>query len=795
MTRLILSRYRLAMSLERCCIKLGLSSVFEWSNWRYNELHTKRTLNTIQKETNRFKSEYINVTEAFDTITAFLQSALPEKRFQRSNTYRIILKKNPKHINALIDMFDANLASMSEKQKHATAFTKDLTDQERKFIIGKACLELGMALVEVEQIIDFEHTYTQIDRNMSVRQNLEGPVQCLQEIDPRLINHLQFESENELELPMADTYATLFTSTQTSIMRDREIEAVIYLSEGLTRIGADLSEDELLIWKYFLARAYTLLVFKSHKIGFEMHLHNEWRIKAIKLFNDVIHGSDSGLNDDKTEILKTNKARSYTNIGEILHQIPKREDYLSCLQYVEMSPILAFETAKSIRPDDSFVLVHYGNYLVYNTQGVKKGSDLEQSNIETALDMLSAALKQDEGHWFAHSLQITALKKLYTITTRNNSQPGITLLEDAIKDGEFCLSSLQKMDNMLEFSRILHWRADPTKGKISSKIDYDGLQEAIDVLITVDLKFPHHNSALVYKERATCHFIKGEVEEALIYIELAFYTTTKVKVSVSFVKFCNYFIDVIEGKRLENPHQCAFALRRLKTAMATLLETYRAQVKLLKSNLPQPDDETMNILEQYLETRIKYMNKPTDKTTKSIKSSVNDDKSTNSIKKFVNDILHFLDSKIKSIINDNNKSVAAHNPNLPELVESNQNFVKSVFGCKVLESVFEKIDSLSKYIDHPTPVGSLTLDAEKLFVSPGTYIPSPSKHRQPYNQVGKRYDFFILHSDEDNDWVVCCLLQQLEYGLYGFKGKECAHITLCNCKFTLKLRPTLSKKI
>ena len=153
------------MLLENREIKLGLSSVFDWSVWRSNELHTKRTLNTIQKEKSRFHSEYTNVTTALDTIIAFLQSALLEERLHCPKTHKSILDEDPKHINALTDMTSAHLASKSEKLKHVSAFSKDPKDPERHYIIGKACLELGMALVEFEEIVDFEQLYTQRDRN------------------------------------------------------------------------------------------------------------------------------------------------------------------------------------------------------------------------------------------------------------------------------------------------------------------------------------------------------------------------------------------------------------------------------------------------------------------------------------------------------------------------------------------------------------------------------------------------------------------------------------------------------
>ena len=99
------------MPLENREIKLGLSSVFDWSVWRSNESHTKRTLNTIQKEKSRFHSEYINVTTALDTIIAFLQSTLLEERLHCPKTYKSILDEDPKHLNALTDMITSHLTS------------------------------------------------------------------------------------------------------------------------------------------------------------------------------------------------------------------------------------------------------------------------------------------------------------------------------------------------------------------------------------------------------------------------------------------------------------------------------------------------------------------------------------------------------------------------------------------------------------------------------------------------------------------------------------------------------------
>ena len=773
MTRSILSRYSLTMSLERRYIRLGMSSVFQLPVWRFNELHTKRTLDTIPKEKGRFNAEYHTVTAAFNAIETFLQSTLSGQRFQSVNAYRNLLKKDPKHVNALVDLMAANLSSKSEKQKLSDALKKDISDKQRNLMVGKACLELGMALVEVGQISDFEQTYnSQIDRNMPVIQKPETSLEHLNEIDPLLINHLQFQSENEIERLMADTYATLFTSSQTSVMRDRIMEAVMYLEEGLTRIGTDLPEDELLVWKYYLARAYKSLVFKSHKTGFEVHLHNTWRIRAIKLFYNVIHGSDSNLNDVRKEILKTNKARSYVYLGEILHQKAKTEDkecWLNCVQDAEFlelldkdaefgelieksekSTLFAFNIAEELCPDDTVVLVHYGNYLVNYAHVTQKDSDQEHDT-DKAISMLSSAIEKDSNNWLAHAIRMTARKNLYTITTRKGSGRGthtISLLQDAVKDGEFCYTYFPTIRSMLEFSRVLHWLADQTKTAIGFEIDEHGLQKAIDVLVTIETRFGHHNSPWVYKERANCHFLRKEIEEALIFIELTFYTS-KATVSVSFIQLCNYFIYVIEGRRLESSR--AFVLRRLKTAVATLVETYRADVKMQQFGTPALDDAANK---QFISKRDAFLNEHLNTNANSIKTAIND-------------VLYFLDKTARAIINDVIKpdsQIAMEKTNLRGLLYCE-------FVSKVLERVFEKIDSLSEYVDHETPMWSSSLDAEEKFRSPGTNIPSPSKHRQPYNQDGKQYDFFILHSDADCDWVVCCLLQQLEYGQYGFKGE------------------------
>ena len=226
-----------------------------------------------------------------------------------------------------------------------------------------------MALVEFDEIVDFEQMYSQRDSNEPFKKKSGDSAQFVVEVHRALMKHLQFESKNDLELPIAEAYASLFTSTHTTITRDRKMKAVLYLSEGLTRIGGDLHEDELLIWKYFLAKAYKRLVLKSHQTGFEKHLHKKWRAKAIQLFYEVIRGTDqmTMLNENKKEILKTNKARSYVNIGHILQHLPQGEDksyYCSFIQHAEFgklleTPSIAFEIGKSIQSDDISVLVYY----------------------------------------------------------------------------------------------------------------------------------------------------------------------------------------------------------------------------------------------------------------------------------------------------------------------------------------------------------------------------------------------------------------------------------------------------
>ena len=178
------------MPLEKRDIELGMSAVFDWSVWRSNESYTKRALKTLKQEKCRFQIEYKNIAAAFETLVAFLQSALPEERLNCLNKYRGILKENPKSINALADMIHSNLVSTSEKQKHIFGFSKNLVDDKRHEIIGMACLELGMALVKCDEIVDFEQMFTQRDRNESIKQTLGDSAQIIEEIDGEMMKHL-----------------------------------------------------------------------------------------------------------------------------------------------------------------------------------------------------------------------------------------------------------------------------------------------------------------------------------------------------------------------------------------------------------------------------------------------------------------------------------------------------------------------------------------------------------------------------------------------------------------------------
>ena len=1144
-------------------IKLGLTSIFDRSVWRSNKSRTERTLMMIQKEQDRFYSEYNNVTAAFENIKAFLQSALPEKRIEYLKTYRSVLKTNPKNVNALLDYFVTGKASRSETQKLICDFSENLTHDERHDVVGKACLEIGLALVQLDQLVDFE----QIDGKMPVQEEYGTFLQRIEEVDPQFKNHLQFESENELDLTCSDSYSNLFASTSVTVIRNTKRDAVLYLSEGLQRIGEHLSQDESLIWKYYLAKAYKLLVTKSYQTGFEIHQHNKWRVKAVQLFYEVILGSDSGLQDLR-KILETNKAKSYAYIGQMVSTTEDSSCYQSSIpdndSEILKNPGHAFDIAMKISPNDYTVLVRYASFLLLPRPDANK-------QLDKAIDYLSRAIQGYEGHWFAHELRMTAYKRKYQCEAENKC---ITLLKKAEKDGEFCFLASPTISGILDYGRVLHWLAvhfngkrdggiqndamqkdkyirddeidkdttqkeidirdndidkdttqkeidikdieidkgttqkeidfrdddiakdktqkevdigddeidkgttqkeiyirsneidkvttqkeiyirdeeihkdttqkeidirddginknttqkeidirdvvinkntaqkeidirdeevdkdttqkeiyirnndidkDTTQKEIDTKdieidkgttqkeidirddeidkdttqkeidigdneidkdttqkeidirdneidkvtmqkeidirddeidkdttqkeiyirdeeidkdttqkeigirdyeidknttqkeidirddeinkstmqkeidirvdeidknttqkeiyitddeivkdttqketdvrddeidkdttqkeidisdnendtatmqkkidirdheididttqkeivirenevnkdttqmaidirveeIDRDTLQKAIDILSSADAKFGHHNSSWVYKERANCHFIMKEIDEALHYIELAFYVSKVAKISVVFIQFCNYFIETIEGKKIEES-ACAFALRRLKNAVATLSQSYRQQFEILKSSVNnQVMDSIETGLSQVHENQcnallVKYQDEQ------------------NSVKRFINDLLYkystkrFLDSMTQKV-----KDKFSEDQKMQELIDNKQNLVMNALICKVLGTVSEKIDGLSNNLRQNISTWTSTLDVEETFVAPETVIPSPQKHHRPYNQAGKRYDFFVIHADEDNDWVVCCLLQQLEYGQYGFTG-------------------------
>lgn len=747
------------MEEEARRIKLGLASFLDRTVWKSNAYFTDQTRDRIVKEQQLY-SKYQCLTSAFENIKAFLESAVSHKRVACLFTYRQILKNDPTNLNALLGFNAVSTSSNTEKQSKISACSARLqTEVDRNIAVGKACLEIGFAMVQLNQQFDCEHMRTKIS---NVQSSNDAYVQhSVQEIRSDLLQHLRFESENDMELPYTKRYSTMFTWNSSAAIHDTNKDAVLYLTEGLLR-DSSLCEKEALIWKFFLAKAMTRLVSKARHTALQ-NLQAKWIKKTISLFYEVIHGNELAILQAKSyayigQIVSTrhklNEAENLCNFSDIKEQEESFKDILE-------NPAYAFRIADSIYPNDNTVLVRLGAYRIALT---KSGVQAQQE-LDKAIDVLTCAIDMYPGYWFAHECRMTACKRKYDIQfqeatkKKNYTDLDYGLLEVAKKDAEFCLYANPTITNLLEFGRILHRIADPPSKSKDIRVNNsnrDDIRGAIDVLDMIDVKFGTHNSPWVYKERANCHYFVNEIEEALLYIEFAFYANNETGLYVVFKQLCSYFITAIENKKNE-VKSCFFVIRRLKTVFTTQLQWYNLQKQHVQTKLEGKEEDLSSLDETLLEI---------------IEKKCRELQCGDSFKRFINDFLYFYstDGNLLAIKNEIKKQTIIREPSVHDLLCENESILNTLLVYNVLNMAKEKAEEWTNGFSQKPQTWMLELDPDEDFVEPETYIPALPERLRSFSPTGKKYDFIILHANEDKDWVVCCLLLQLEHVQNGFKG-------------------------
>ena len=586
--------------------------------------------------------------------------------------------------------------------------------------------------------------------------------------------------------------------------------------------AAKAQEDAQLIWKFFLAKSYNRLVEQVLFSSVKKDLLCKWSFEAIKLFCEVINGNIPILRAKSYAYLGQMISKRKTIIGE---RVPENCNQYSDLEEIWKTPDTAFNKALSISESDDTVLVRYGMFML---------QDIDKT--DKAIDNLTEAIRQNESYWFAHSCRMIAYKKKYSKqyaaakSSGNYLDLDCSLLEKAKQDGKFCLKANPTTKGALEYSRILHWLANlpkEYKDRAPREIDEKGIRKAIDVLDKPTVM--ESGVAAAYKERANCHYLIGELEEALLFMEAAAYSNRGPDVfgfglPVVFRQLCMYALEYVETKMdLKDEKNASFAVRRLKRVVRSIIMEYKKILKNEDARLIDRDDQGTN--KKFIEPGTATEQTANIETAKQFKQPLDDTEKINehlpkedetvifedatdeeiealserlkvfheeeckkllkpekdkymTDKVFIDGLLakynpkylaDSLDKLKESLESDKPESVK---PKLHKMICNNKTVIAHKMVLNALNTVETRIDAFveeQKFSQNPSNV-TLNLNIDEDNERPEPLTPSFSQNNVPCNQAEKQYDFMVLHSDEDKDWVACSVLIQLEHSKVGFKG-------------------------
>ena len=725
------------METENKRIQLGLPSFLGQINQKISELNAESLLRHIEDLQKITPQECLK--SAFENTKAFLETTITRRRIKGIWTYRNLLSRDETNLNALAGFTAVCSSSKTEKQNKITQCSVKLNTPDKiETAIGTACLEIGFALVFLNEEFHLEWVSKEVTRE-----------QFLNQINPKLSNHLIFQTDESVDQTFPTQSPNVFTTNAATAFLGANYEAVRYLREGLSR-NHSLKEDEIKIWQFYLAKAYNRLVGKAYRIGMDQSLQKKWCHKAVELFCDVLRGN-------QTSVLST---KSYVYIGHIASSRKHLLDESSLpspsrLQDIDLNTIwenpgLAFKKAHSILPEDGTVLVRYGKFL----------QDTERK-FDEAIEMFSKAIKLSPENWLAYNFRMQAFKTKYqeqlnaAFKAKNYSLLDLSLLEKAKEDGEMCCNINASEKNLRDYARILVSLArcpKEYKGRQPNEVDFDVMREAIDVYNRMDADLGEHDMSTIFKERAICHYYINEMGEALFYMELAVYTYNIEKrfgLPVAFTQLFAYFTQCIEMHEGEtDERRSTFGIRRLKGAIKHYIKRY---TDMLEGKLSETNDLQEQIM-KYQERKIKHLERNDKDFVVEVLASCNPTKLDKCLQELSKQLTKVSEgSKLGCIFRDNREAVAQ-------------------------QMILNILQAVDKWTDRnlvlKTANVTIKLDIGDEFETPGTFIPSYPEENAPIDKTEKRYDFLVLHSDEDKDWVACCLLLQLEHSQKGFKGKE-----------------------
>ena len=533
----------------------------------------------------------------------------------------------------------------------------------------------------------------------------------------------------------------------------RSYNAAIFLLEGLHRLKRShqcFSED-LNVYKFSLARATNRLSHELRPKGTDSALYNHYVDYSMRLFCEVIYNLDRtrfGLYIKRSFAylgLMIQKMRRLSLSNAIDENIPEFFERLSDLESTWRDPEQAFIIAASITPDilDVVVCTRYAKFLENDERYDEALAELQKT------DNLSSFEK-----WFPNNIKM----KVYSIKHQKERDDNLSkkepvspvareYLKSAVKYGQICLQGHSPLSTLLECAKAMYWLGSEFTRTKSYEVvlkDDNMVNDALFVIKRIYDEYRNQDLTQVYKLHAECCKVLGYLEEAFQYMVHSQNSSRRYenKTSPSLHYLWKYGCVLCERQTTPNAITTRVCLH-IKFAIEQEMKHCRRLIQNSDS-VTRESKPCQDILQE----------KTSWETTASSSSSPPVCQKWKAIFVQVRKMSEQYPEVLKQLL-EHSLQTFIHTYGTESLMTMGVNCLRR-FQREWTRTFNEK---KSNYVREIT--------ADQLF-RPSSIFPGGNKNSF---YKFKEFDFCVIHSIREQEWVACCLKPELEDGPEKFKGK------------------------
>ncbi|KAK3093644.1 hypothetical protein FSP39_018346 [Pinctada imbricata] len=725
------------MSISRInTILLGHSNIFQKGPWKNDIYYANSFRETIQADLPKHAD---CLHSAYNNILAFLKNAETRGHSECRKICEQILKKDPQNINANLQLYDIS-GSKEEKERILVTVGDIISSVSKDHNIGVALIELGTALSTLIP------KYYEHDTEDAYDEEIATVFDSHSEM-------LEFKSDvTNLDIPWRNELDDSGIYNHEAKNVYRWYNAVIYLKEGLYHLRNShvVSSSELEIYRFSLAQASNRLSNVLLSSGGADYQRDHYSNASMRCFCEVVNQLDHtryGFYVSRAFAYLGLMIQKKKNLEDASLAVPEIFRRLTDLERIWKDPEEAYNIAVERFEPDIVVCTRYGKFLVNARRYDEAISELQK------MTQLSPCEK-----WFPNYVMMSAYFFKYVKERdecQNRGQPLSTnakeFLGRVLEYGSICKKGQSTMEALYHYAKALFWAGtefSPSRDMILT--DEGKVKDALDVIKMIYEEYRNQDLSKIYKLHAECSKSLGNLEDSLHYMVCSFNASRRDPETVlpSFKYLCLYGLGLAQSSDVPESTK-TLALRYVKFAIED-------EVRFCHFRFKDPDAAPFNdvdatVIQSILKENI---SSPLCKNIGTLE--IPPCRRWYSIYKEVRKLCDKFPEEMKLLL---------------EYIHEKFMFVVGTQTMKVLTLICLGKDhkDWTRWYNrkYPRTVNIHNPVDVSLFFKPMSIL---RKGNSRPVCTDLEYDFSVIHSPHEQDFVACHLRQELEEGLERFKG-------------------------